>query len=69
MHIHTILRPSVGARFIAPTADYDYYHSSSVKVCHPEPIPYAQGKLREGSGARGTEMLRSAQHDKTDLGR
>jgi hypothetical protein len=28
-----------------------------------------QGKLREGSSAMGTEMLRRAQHDKTDLGR
>jgi hypothetical protein len=33
------------------------------KHCHPEPIRFAQGKLREGSGSRGTEMLRFAQHD------
>jgi|GEM_PF-4007300 len=34
----------------------------------PEPIRFAQGKLREGSGARGTEMLRRAQHDSQDSG-
>jgi len=50
-------------------ADDDFCHSRSAIFCHPEPIPYAQGKLREGSGSMGTEMLRSAQHDKTDLGR
>ena len=32
--------------------------------CHSEPIRCAQGKLREGSGAVGVEMLRYAQHDK-----
>jgi hypothetical protein len=32
--------------------------------CHPEPIRFAQGKLREGSVARGSEMLRCAQHDR-----
>src|SRR6266566_9841934 len=31
--------------------------------CHPEPIRFAQGKLREGSVALGVEMLRCAQHD------
>ena len=37
---------------------------SAPVVCHPEHIRYAQCKLREGSGAGGTEMLRCAQHDK-----
>ena len=32
--------------------------------CHPEPFAAAQGKLREGSVARGSEMLRCAQHDR-----
>jgi len=31
--------------------------------CHPEPIRFAQGKLREGSGSMGAEMLRCTQHD------
>ncbi len=30
----------------------------------PEHIRRAQGKLREGSGAMGNEMLRCAQHDR-----
>ena len=34
--------------------------------CHPEPIRCAQGKLHDGSVARGAEMLRCAQHDKRD---
>ena len=36
--------------------------------CHPEPMRFAQGKLREGSLSTGKEILRSAQHDSTDLG-
>jgi hypothetical protein len=32
--------------------------------CHPEPFAAAQGKLREGSVALGSEMLRCAQHDR-----
>jgi hypothetical protein len=39
---------------------------------HPEPIRFAQGQLREGSGVLGREMLRCAQHDRagthTDAG-
>ncbi|HEX6109726.1 MAG TPA: hypothetical protein VFZ02_09985, partial [Ktedonobacteraceae bacterium] len=31
--------------------------------CHPEPIRFAQGKLREGPVELGAEMLRCAQHD------
>jgi len=48
-------------------ADNDFCHSRSVKVCHPEPIRCAQGKLREGSGSMGNEMLplRCAQDDNT----
>jgi hypothetical protein len=34
----------------------------------PPPIRSAQGKLREGSGSMGTEMLRCAQHDSTGCG-
>jgi len=37
--------------------------------CHPEPIRFAQGKLREGSLLMGREMLRCAQHDNTGFGR
>ncbi len=33
-------------------------------ACHPEYIRYAQGQLGQGSGTRGHEMLRFAQHDK-----
>ncbi len=36
---------------------------SAAPGCHVEPIRCAQCKLREGSGAMGTEMLRCAQHD------
>ncbi len=32
-------------------------------ACHPEPIRFAQGKLREGSGSMGAEILRCAQDD------
>ncbi len=34
--------------------------------CHPEPFASLKGKLREGSLSMGTEMLRFAQHDRTD---
>ena len=37
-------------------------------VCHPEPIRFAQGKLREGAGSMGKEILRFAQDDSTDFG-
>jgi len=37
--------------------------------CHSEPIRFAQGKLREGSGSMGKEILRCAQDDSTDCGR
>jgi len=30
-------------------------------ACHPEPIRFAQGKLHEGSGSTGAEILRCAQ--------
>jgi hypothetical protein len=36
-------------------------------ACHPEPFADAQGKLRDGSGSMGVEMLRYAQHDSTVL--
>jgi hypothetical protein len=32
-------------------------------ACHPEPMRCAQGKLREGSGSMGAEILRFAQDD------
>jgi len=35
-------------------------------ACHPEPIRFAQGKLREGSGSPDTEILRCAQDDSQD---
>ena len=38
-------------------------------ACHPEPMRFAQGKLREGSGSMGKEILRCAQDDSTDFGR
>jgi hypothetical protein len=38
-------------------------------VVTPPPMRFAQGKLREGSGSMGQEMLRCAQHDSTDFGR
>src|SRR5260370_853270 len=34
--------------------------------CHPEPIRFAQGKLREGSASPDTEILRCAQDDSQD---
>jgi hypothetical protein len=37
--------------------------------CHPEPIRFAQGKLREGSLSMGKEMLSEAKHDSSDFGR
>ncbi len=39
---------------------------SEQAACHPEHIRSAQGKLREGSGSMGAEMLRCAQHDSQD---
>src|SRR5260370_40015444 len=36
----------------------------TVPPCHPEPMRFAQGKLREGSVASGSEILRCAQHDR-----
>ena len=33
--------------------------------CHPEPFASLEGKLREGSGSLGEEILRCAQDDKT----
>jgi len=33
------------------------------KACHPEPMRFAQGKLREGAGSTGAEILRFAQDD------
>jgi hypothetical protein len=36
------------------------------KACHPEPIRFAQGKLREGSGSPDAEILRCAQDDSQD---
>jgi len=77
MRINKLIRPFVGAKSptatqppqTAPTADYEHYQSRPAMFCHPEPIRFAQGKLREGSVAMGTEMLRYAQHDKTGFGR
>ncbi len=37
------------------------------KACHPEPMRFAQGKLREGSGSTGGEILRCAQDDSQAL--
>jgi hypothetical protein len=34
--------------------------------CHPEPMRFAQGKLREGSGSPDAEILRCAQDDSQD---
>ncbi len=34
--------------------------------CHPEPMRSAQGKLREGAGSMGKEILRFAQDDSPD---
>ncbi len=35
-------------------------------ACHPEPFASLKGKLREGSGSPGAEILRSAQDDSPD---
>src|SRR5258708_11163644 len=35
-------------------------------ACHPEPMRCAQGKLREGPGSMGAEILRFAQDDSPD---
>ncbi len=43
------------------------FHFFIAYRCHPEHIRCTQCKLREGSGARGDEMLRCAQHDKAAL--
>ena len=40
--------------------------TSGENACHPEPIRFAQSKLREGSGAPDTEILRCAQDDSQD---
>src|SRR5713226_240966 len=44
----------------------DFSQPRSGMVCHPEPIRFAQGKLREGSGSMGKEILRFAQDDRID---
>jgi hypothetical protein len=36
------------------------------KACHPEPIRFAQGKLRAGSGSPDAQILRCAQDDRQD---
>ncbi len=51
------------------TPDYDFSQSKSGKCCHPEPFASLKGKLREGSGSMGSQMLSEAKHDRTDLGR
>ena len=57
-----------GSQFIAPSPLRTSRQSmiGSAEHCHPEPIRCTQGKLREGSGSTGTEMLplRFAQHDR-----
>ncbi len=45
----------------AATADYDFYQPRSGMCCHPE--------RSEGSLSMGKELLRCAQHDRTDFGR
>jgi hypothetical protein len=42
-------------------------HIFGEKACHPEHIRFAQGKLCEGSGSTGAEILRFAQDDSPDL--
>ena len=49
-------------------ADDNFYQPRPVIVCHPEPIRFAQGKLREGSLSMGREMLSAAKHDSTGFG-
>jgi len=36
------------------------------KACHPEPTRFAQGKLCEGAGSPGAQILRCAQDDSQD---
>src|SRR6266496_871702 len=48
------------SRFIVGTADNEFSPPPSVQHCHPE--------RSEGSLAMGTEMLRSAQHDRISFG-
>jgi hypothetical protein len=50
---------SQGAINQVPTADNEYSQPRSGIFCHPE--------RSEGSLSMGTEMLRFAQHDRTDL--
>jgi hypothetical protein len=40
-----------------------YLWTFGEKACHAEPIRFARGKLREGSGSPGAEILRCAQDD------
>ncbi len=77
MHIDELLRPCRRRPMYARIADDDFYQPRPVIVCHPEPIRFAQGKLREGSSSMGREILRclfaalraSAQDDSTGFGR
>src|SRR5260370_16056593 len=48
------------SRYFAPPQTF------GEKACHPEPMRFAQGKLREGSGSTGAEILRFAQGDSQD---
>src|SRR5258708_1362780 len=45
-----------------------YLSMEVLNACHPEPIRFAQGKLREGSGSTGAEILRCAQDDSQETG-
>jgi hypothetical protein len=56
-----------------PAAPIMIFNDQS-RSCHAEPMRFAQGKRREASGCRSSEILRFAQDDKrpaliTDFGR
>ena len=43
---------------------YSFFTLAATTDCQLEHIRCTRGTLREGAGARGSEMLRCAQHDK-----
>jgi len=51
----------INASLLPHPRDNEFSRTRSVRCCHPE--------CSEGSGSRGTEMLRFAQHDILGFGR
>jgi hypothetical protein len=51
--------PHPGAMMRFHNQNREYRPVTAALACHPEPMRYAQGQLREGSGGSGDPSLRS----------